>query len=129
VDLGEEQVPHSYYRGLAQYTVGKSWKDADYRISFGKMCSHPIELVFLTIGNIEWIGARCDEFLFPERQAHRETAVMMLLDAFPPHLGLVDAYDRAAHDADQPVGRRRRGGSTAAPTCCRSISWRRGTWG
>jgi hypothetical protein len=96
VDLGEEQVPHSYYRGLAQYTVGKSWKEADYRISFGKMCSHPIELVFLTIGNVEWIGARCDEFLFPERQAHRETAVMMLLDAFPPHLGLVDAYDRAA---------------------------------
>jgi len=28
-------------------------------------------------------GGRCDEFLFVERQAHRETALMMLLDAFP----------------------------------------------
>ena len=96
VDLSAEQVPHSYRRGLAQGTVGRTWKEADFRISFGKMRSHPVELAHLSVGNVEWIGARCDEFLFPERQAHRETAIMMLLDAFPPHFALLDAYDSAA---------------------------------
>jgi uncharacterized protein (DUF362 family) len=96
VDLADEQVPHTYHRGMAQYTVGRTWKEADFRISFAKMRSHPVELAHLSVGNIEWIGARCDQFLFPERQARRETAVMMLLDEFPPHFALIDAYDHAA---------------------------------
>jgi uncharacterized protein (DUF362 family) len=96
VDLSTEHVPHSYRRGLAQGTVGKTWKEADFRISFDKMRSHPVEMAHLCVGNVEWIGARCDDFLFPERQARRETAIMMLLDAFPPHFALLDAYDSAA---------------------------------
>ena len=96
VDLSTEQVPHAYRRGLAQGTVGRSWKEADFRISFGKMRSHPIELAYLSVANVEWIGARCDQYLFPERQAERETAVMMLLDAFPPDFALLDAFDSAA---------------------------------
>jgi uncharacterized protein (DUF362 family) len=96
VDLGTEQEPHTYARGLAQYTVGRTWKEADFRITFGKLRSHPIEMVHLTLGNAEWLGARCDQFVFVERQARRETAIMMLLDEFPPHFALLDAYDSAA---------------------------------
>lgn len=96
VDLSEEQVPHAYFRGLAQYTVGRAWKEADFRITFGKMRSHPVDLAYLTLGNLEWIGARCDELAFAERQAQRETAIMMLLDAFPPHFALLDGYELAA---------------------------------
>ncbi len=96
VDVSEEQVSHQYTRGMGQYTVGRTWKEADFRITFGKMRSHPVELVYLTVGNIESIGARCDEFVFVERQAHRETATMMLLDEFPPHFALLDAYELAA---------------------------------
>jgi len=96
VDLSDEQVPHSYFRGMAQYTVGKTWKDADFRISFAKMRSHPVESVHLSIANLEGIGARCDQFLFAERQADRETATMMLMDEFPPHLSILDAYEQAA---------------------------------
>jgi len=96
VDLSEEQVPHSYFRGMAQYSVGHSWKNADFRISFAKMRSHPVELVHLTIANLEGIGARCDQFLFAERQADRETATMMLMDEFPPHISIIDAYEQAA---------------------------------
>jgi uncharacterized protein (DUF362 family) len=81
---------------MAQYTVGKTWKDADVRISFAKMRSHPVESVHLTIANLEGIGARCDQFLFAERQADRETATMMLMDEFPPHLSILDAYEQAA---------------------------------
>ncbi len=95
VDASEEQVEHSYFRGMGQYTVARTWKDADFRISFSKMRSHPIEIALLTVGNLEWIGARCDEFIFVERQAHRETAVMMLIDEFQPHFALLDAYENA----------------------------------
>jgi uncharacterized protein (DUF362 family) len=92
----DDQVAYTYMRGMAQSTISQTWKEADFRISFGKMRSHPIEMAYLTIGNLEWMGGRCDEFLFVERQAHRETALMMLLDAFPPDFALLDAYDQAA---------------------------------
>ena len=96
IDLSTEQEPHVYRRGLGQGTVGRTWMEADFRISFGKLRSHPVEQAYLTVGNIEWIGGRCDSYLFPERQAQRETAIMMLLDDFPPHFALLDAYDSAA---------------------------------
>jgi uncharacterized protein (DUF362 family) len=96
VDLSEEQVPHAYFRGMAQYTVNRVWKEADFRITFGKMRSHPVEQVYLTIGNLDGLGARCDQFLFAERQAHRDTATIMLMSEFPPHFALLDAYDSAA---------------------------------
>jgi uncharacterized protein (DUF362 family) len=95
-DASNDQVPHAYFRGMAQNTISRNWKEADFRISFGKMRSHPIEMAYLTIGNLEWMGGRCDEFLFVERQAHRETALMMLLDGFPPDFVLLDAYDQAS---------------------------------
>lgn len=93
VDLAAEQVPNEYFRGVGQETVGRTWSEADFRITFGKMRSHPFEQALLTVGNLEWVGARCDEFVFVERQAQRETAVMMLVDGFPPHFALLDAYE------------------------------------
>jgi uncharacterized protein (DUF362 family) len=96
VDSSREQVPHDYFRGMAQYSVGRTWKEADFRLSFAKLRSHPVELVHLSVANVEWVGGRCDQFLFLDRQAHRETAVMMLLDEFPPHFALLEGYDLAA---------------------------------
>lgn len=96
VDGSADQVPHTYFRGMAQDTISRTWRDADFRISFGKMRSHPIEMAYLTIGNLEWMGGRCDEFIFVERQAHRETALMMLLDSFAPDFALLDAYEQAS---------------------------------
>jgi uncharacterized protein (DUF362 family) len=93
VDTEEDQAQHQYSRGMAQYTIAKTWRDADFRISFPKLRSHPIEMALLTVGNIEWVGGRCDEYLFLERQADRATAVMMLLNDFPPHFGIVDAFE------------------------------------
>ena len=94
VDVSEEQVSHSYARGLGEYSVSRTWKEADFRISFGKVRSHPVEIVYLSVANTEGLGTRCEEFIFAERQAHRYTANMMLLDQFPPHLSLLDAYDQ-----------------------------------
>jgi len=96
VDGSEDQVHYSYMRGLAQYSVARTWKEADFRITFGKMRSHPVELAYLTVGNVEWMGGRCDQFIFVERQAQRETAIMMLLDEFPPHFSILEGYESAA---------------------------------
>jgi hypothetical protein len=96
VDAASEQVAHDYLRGLGQRTISQTWKASDFRISFAKMCSHPVDIVYLTLGNIETLGEPCDRFIFVERQAHKDTAVMMLLDEFAPHFALIDAYDSAA---------------------------------
>jgi uncharacterized protein (DUF362 family) len=96
VDLTEEQVPHAFGRGMAQHSIGRAWQEADFRISFGKMRSHPVEEVYLTLPNLEALGSRCEEFLFLDRQAERETGAMMLLSDFPAHFALLDGYDRAA---------------------------------
>jgi uncharacterized protein (DUF362 family) len=96
VDTSKDQTEHRFSRGMAQYTVSRTWKDADFRISLGKMRSHPVEIAYLTVGNVEWLGARCDQFLFCERQAQRETAVMMLLDACPPHFAILEAWSEVA---------------------------------
>lgn len=93
VDTEEDQVRHQYSRGMAQYTIAQTWRDADFRISFPKLRSHPIEMALLCVGNTEWVGGRCDQYLFLERQADRATAVMMLLNDFPPHFGIVDAFE------------------------------------
>jgi uncharacterized protein (DUF362 family) len=92
IDFTEEQVEHVYGRGFGHSTIAKSWKDADFRIAFGKLRSHPVELVYLSLGNMEGSGTRCDEFIFPERQAHRDTAIMMMLSDFPPDFALIDAF-------------------------------------
>ncbi len=95
IDVSEEQVVHDFSRGMAQYTVSRTWKESDFRITFGKVRSHPIELAQLSVANVEWLGGRCDEYIFLDRQADRSTAIMMLLDQFPPHFALLDGYDSA----------------------------------
>ena len=93
VDFTQEQAPHLYARGLGSATVAKTWRDADFRITFGKMRSHPVEMVYLCLGNMEGTGTRNDEFLFAERQAHRDTAVMMMMTDFPPDYAILDAFE------------------------------------
>ena len=67
VDLSLEQVPHDFIRGMAQYTIGQTWRDADFRISFGKMQHHGDGAASLTLANIEGVGSRSDEYIFAER--------------------------------------------------------------
>jgi uncharacterized protein (DUF362 family) len=96
VDSSEDQVAHHYPRGMAQYSVSGAWKEADYRISFAKMRSNPVDVATLSVANLEGLGPRHDQYFFAERQAQRDTATMMLMAEFPMHLALVDAYDSAS---------------------------------
>jgi uncharacterized protein (DUF362 family) len=81
---------------MGQTSVGRTWQEADYRISFSKMRSHPIEMAYLSVANLEGLGGRCEEYIFSDRQAHRDAALMTVMSDFPPHFALIDAYDLAA---------------------------------
>ena len=48
----------------ASRTTAVPVQNAPRRISFAKMRSHPIELAHLAVANIEWMGGRCDQYLF-----------------------------------------------------------------
>jgi uncharacterized protein (DUF362 family) len=94
-DLSLEQEPHAYPRGMAHETIGRTWRDADFRIAFGKMRGHPTDHFWLTLAVAEGLGPRHDAYMFLERQAHRHTASMTLVNEFPFDFALLDAYDSA----------------------------------
>lgn len=93
VDAQQEQTPHGYLRGLGHDTIARSWRDADVRIVLGKLRSHPTSVVTLSLDAAEGLCARHDEGVWFDRHVDREAAVCMALDAFPPHLALLDAWD------------------------------------
>jgi uncharacterized protein (DUF362 family) len=95
VDSHLDQAPHRFYRGLAQSSVCATWRDADLRVNLGKLRSHPVELAYLALGNFEGLGHRSDDYVFVEKLADRSTAVMMIHEAFPAHLSLLEGYDLA----------------------------------
>jgi pimeloyl-ACP methyl ester carboxylesterase/uncharacterized protein (DUF362 family) len=92
VDAQDDQVPHAYTRGLGVETISKTWRDADVRILLGKLRSHPTSTALLALEAAEGLAARHDDLMFLERRAERETAVLMALDAAPPHLAILDAW-------------------------------------
>jgi hypothetical protein len=106
-DLSADQIPHLFVRGLGTTAIGRAWQEADFRITFAKLRSHPVEQVFLTVGNLEGIGGRSDECLFVDRAADRPAALMATIDEYPPHYALIDGYDTAAHGLVGMMGCRR----------------------
>ncbi len=100
VDLTEEMVPHTYKAPLGEHFVGKTWRDADYRISFAKNKTHTWAWYTLTIKNV--YGALPMQDKLAEYHYRREI-YYPTIDAcidFPVHFGIVDAWE----SADGPFG-------------------------
>ncbi len=90
-DASADQVEHTFARGFGQASISRTWRDADLTIAFGKMRTHPSWLVHLTMACLESLGRRVDEMIFRDREVELITGLMMLLDAAPPDLSLLDA--------------------------------------
>lgn len=101
VDLDAATTPHAYAFGLGPTAISEPWRDADLRIVFSKLRSHPVDFAHLCLGGLEGITGRCEPFLFAERRAERATATVMPLVDFPPHFAIVDGWN---HGADGLVG-------------------------
>lgn len=91
----QEFGPH-----LGNHPVSRSWRDADFRISFAKNKTHAYSYYTLTLKNI--YGALPLANKFKEYHCDRDIyhTTLEYLTAFPVHFGLVDAY----LSADGPFG-------------------------
>jgi len=94
VDAGLDQVPHTYSRGLGLSTISQAWRDAGFRISFGKLRSHSTDRVLLTLANMEGLALRWDDSLFFERSLDFAAAQATMATEFPADFALLDAYMR-----------------------------------
>ena len=92
-DASQDHSDHQYSRGIGIYKISRSWRDADFRITFGKLKSHPMEMALLSIGNLEWLVGNCEDFIFLDKMSERPISTMTLLDEFPPDYALLDAYE------------------------------------
>ncbi len=104
VDVGGEQVNHAFPRGFGQSSVSHTWRDADVRVVLGKMRTNPAWLVHLSLNTLESLGRRIDEMLFHDRNVDLSAGLMMLIDAFPPDLALLDATHHVPHGVTGILG-------------------------
>jgi uncharacterized protein (DUF362 family) len=93
VDTALDQEPHGFARGLGPGTVSAAWRDADLRILVGKLRSHPVSSIMGALDVAEALVGRFDRFVFAERPADRATATLMALDACPPDVAVVEAWE------------------------------------
>ncbi|MDF1667467.1 MAG: hypothetical protein P1V97_37345 [Planctomycetota bacterium] len=107
VDASSTLVPHAFQRGMADSVVSRDWRDAELRLSFGKLRSHPIDLAYMTVNNLEGLGTKTTEYLFFDRLAQRCTPVLMMLEEFPPDFALLDAYHHVPDGLAGIMGTRR----------------------
>jgi uncharacterized protein (DUF362 family) len=99
-DLTQETEEFDYGGPLGRHYVGRTWRDADFRISFAKNKTHSFCYYTLTLKNI--YGTLPLENKLREYHKKREFdwPTIESLKHFPVHYGLVDAFV----SADGPMG-------------------------
>ena len=93
VDLTEETVPWNYGGVLGEHMVGKTWRDANYRISFAKNKSHWQCFYTGCLKNVYGCLPAWDKMKH-YHGINREfyQCTILIADNFPVHFGLLDAW-------------------------------------
>lgn len=92
IDLTVEAVPYTFEGVLGDHFVGRTWKDADYRISFAKNKTHPANRYTLAMKNIFGVTTREDKYYEYHKLREWDTSTMDMLKTFPVHFGFIDAF-------------------------------------
>lgn len=100
VDLTLEKVAYEFAGPLGKHSVGVTWRDADFRISFAKNKTHTWAWYTLTLKNIYGALPEQDKILEYHHLREIYSPAIDLLVAFPVHFGLIDAFE----SADGPFG-------------------------
>jgi len=92
-DLSEQKEPFDYGGVLGQHSVGRTWRDADYRISFAKNKTHWQCFYTGCLKNIYGCLPEWDKMkhYHGKRREFYECCIL-ILDAFPVHFGFLDAW-------------------------------------
>jgi len=103
IDLTENSVPHKYngrWLNSDDDIIGKSWMNADYRVSFAKNKTHIEDYYTLTLKNIYGTNPMQDKMY--EYHAKREWygVTFDMLKSFHPDFGIIDAF----YSSDGPLG-------------------------
>lgn len=93
VDLAEEPEPFDYGGVLGHHVVGRTWRDADYRISFAKNKTHWQCYYTACLKNVYGCLPEWDKLQhYHGRRREFFECCILILDAFPVHFGLLDAW-------------------------------------
>ena len=92
-DLSEQKIPWEYGGVLGSHTVGRTWKEADYRISFAKNKTHWQCYYTGTMKNVYGCLPEWDKM----RHYHGKNreffeCCVLILEQFPVHFGFLDAW-------------------------------------
>lgn len=92
-DLTAQQEPYDYGGVLGRHTVGRAWRDADFRISFAKNKTHWQCYYTGCMKNIYGCLPAWDKMKHYHGH-HREfyECCILMLEAFPVHFALLDAW-------------------------------------
>lgn len=92
-DLSEQKEPFDYGGVLGKHVVGRTWRDADYRISFAKNKSHWQCFYTGCLKNIYGCLPEGDK-MFHYHGKNREfyECCILIVDRFPVHFGFLDAW-------------------------------------
>jgi len=93
LDLTDEPVPWDYGGVLGEHVVGKTWRDADFRISFAKNKTHWQCFYTGCLKNIYGCLPVWDKMKY-YHGINREfyQCTILMADNFPVHFGLLDAW-------------------------------------
>jgi len=93
VDLSEERVPFDYGSVLGVRDAGRSWRDAAFRISFGKAKTQWQCLFTGALANLYGCLPDPDKLASYHGTGHEfQECCVLLADRLPVHFGLVDAW-------------------------------------
>ena len=93
VDLSAERVPFDYGSVLGTRDAGRSWRDAAFRISFGKAKTQWQCLFTGALANLYGCLPEPDKLAGYHGTGHEfQECCVLLADRLPVHFGLVDAW-------------------------------------
>ena len=91
-DLAEDTIPHDFGGVLGAHRIGRVWAEADFRISFAKNKTHPAARCTLALKNIFGVTPEWNKYLVYHKHMEWDQVVMDVLDSFPVHFGIIDAW-------------------------------------
>jgi uncharacterized protein (DUF362 family) len=92
-DLSEQKVPFNYGGVLGHHSAGRTWMEADYRISFAKNKTHWQCFYTGCLKNIYGCLPEWDKMKhYHGRGREFFECCILILDAFPVHFGFLDAW-------------------------------------
>ncbi len=99
-DLTEEKEEFDYGGPLGRHFVGRTWRDAEFRISFAKNKTHSFCYYTLTLKNIYGTLPLENKLFEYHRKKEFDWPTIETLKHFPVHYGIIDAFI----SADGPMG-------------------------